>query len=132
MRQIMIILAVLFLGCMDTNIDDPFGDARAELDAQAAVAIALANSGTCVSVGSCRKIGFGAKPCGGVRGFLVYSNSIDTVRLASLVQNYNAAEAQFNLEWSLTSDCSVMSPPDSLTCASGKCVGYYKGVLRPN
>lgn len=132
MRRTIAILTVLVLGCMDTDMSDPEAAARAEVDAKAAPAIALANSGSCVSKGSCRMIGFGTKPCGGPWGYLIYSNTIDTVQLATLVQEYNDAEARYNRDWSVTSDCSIARRPDSLACVNGKCLGYFNGVPTPN
>lgn len=122
------ILSVLILSCSDKSMKDT----ESELALKRSAIIELANSGDCLSDSSCRMMGWGSKPCGGPEGYLVYATSIDTIRLVTLVQEYNDLEGRYNKEMSLISDCSIAIPPDSLSCLNEKCVKFYKGVPVPN
>lgn len=134
---IKIIFVALVVGCAEKSGDihppgGPPAEAWAYLDAQRSVVLDYARTGNCLTKSSCRIIGLGAKPCGGPASWLVYSASIDTVRLVELVDAFYVVSKQFNEEWGLMSDCSIAMRPDSVACLGGKCVGYYKGVPKPN
>ena len=85
----------------------------------------LADSSICTNDTQCRSIAFGSKPCGGPRTYLVYSSSIDTARLATLVEDYNKLEMRINQERGLISDCGFVTPPQVLRCSNNKCVAIY-------
>jgi len=130
MRQHVIFLATLgFLSC---TVEKSMLEERAELQAQKSAVVDFANSGTCLDDASCRLTGLGSKPCGGPLSWLAYSASMDTTRLATLVQAYNAAEKDFNKKWGMFSDCSIAVLPDSLKCMDGKCVKFRDGQSVPN
>ena len=129
MSRIILVLAVFVLSC---TTEKSMTDERAELQAQKAAVVECANSGSCTEDASCRLMGLGAKPCGGPWSWLVYSASMDTIRLATMVDAYNSAESDFNKKWGMFSDCSIAVLPDSVKCLDGKCAGYYNGVPRTN
>lgn len=70
----------------------------------------------------CRSIAFGTKPCGGPWRYLTYSTSIDTLRLQSLVQDYNFMEEDYNFNCDVVSDCAVAIPPSGFDCQDNRCV----------
>ncbi len=79
-------------------------------------------SPSCDSIGSCRWIGMGDKPCGGPWYILVYSISdVDSLVLGELVSAYNDYNGELNQEYGWISDCSVPNDPQ-LECQNGICV----------
>lgn len=85
----------------------------------------LASSSVCGEDFECRYLAFGSKPCGGPWEFLVYSTSIDTLTLASLVMEYNQLETNYNLNCNTVSDCSTPQPPTGFDCENNKCVPIF-------
>ncbi len=75
----------------------------------------------CENVSQCRSIAFGAKPCGGPWSYVAYSTqATDSAKLAPVVAEYNAREAQLNRELGKVSDCRFVSPP-KLACVASRC-----------
>jgi hypothetical protein len=85
----------------------------------------FAASSICSDAFECRYIAFGSKPCGGPWSYLIYSTSIDTLELQTLVTDYNETENNYNLICGATSDCSVPNPPSSFTCEDNQCIPIY-------
>jgi len=85
----------------------------------------LVESSVCTDETECASIAFGTKPCGGPWGYLVYSNSIDTDELIAKVERFNQMQNTYNLRYNITSDCSVVLPPDALICEDNKCKAVY-------
>lgn len=85
----------------------------------------LIESSVCTDETECAFIAFGTKPCGGPWGYLVYSNSIDTDDLIDKVERFNQMQNTYNLRYNITSDCSVVLPPDALICEDNKCKAVY-------
>ena len=81
--------------------------------------------GTCSGNAECDFIAIGSKPCGGPRGYLTYSTSINVDLLKEKVAIYTARENEFNKKWGIPSDCSVALPPSDLICLDGKCIAVY-------
>jgi hypothetical protein len=79
----------------------------------------------CGDAFSCEYMAFGSKACGGPQEYLVYSTSIDVDTLIVLVEDYNDAEADFNVKWGVISDCSVLNPPTNVICENNKCVAIF-------
>ncbi len=121
-RLIIIGLVVLLAGACDSQKSRE--DEKVMLDKTLEEIIALSTSAPCTTASTCRWVGLGSKPCGGPQSYLLYPSSVDTVLLLDKVSKYNAAQSEFNKKWSLISDCSVVSPPDSVACVKGKCVAY--------
>ena len=87
---------------------------------------AIANASICSEEFECRYIAFGSKPCGGPWEFLIYSTSIDTVALASLVASYNTMESDYNSSCNAISDCSTPQPPTDFRCENNQCIPIYE------
>lgn len=87
---------------------------------------AIASASICSEEFECRYMAFGSKPCGGPWEFLIYSTSIDTVALASLVGNYNTLETQYNNNCNAISDCSAPQPPIDFSCENNQCIPIYE------
>jgi hypothetical protein len=80
------------------------------------------NSENCTESSQCSYIAYGSKACGGPQGYLVFSSEIDTEKLKDLVNKYTIAEAAYNKQNGIVSDCSVISPPQTIDCLDGDCV----------
>ncbi|MEP1487814.1 MAG: hypothetical protein ABJK28_05265 [Algibacter sp.] len=85
----------------------------------------LADTSICNDTTECQFIGLGSKPCGGPWSYLIYSTSIDTEKLESLVDTYNQKEKDFNTTWGIASDCALANPPTSVQCENNICVAVY-------
>ena len=81
----------------------------------------LIGDAACTDRSQCRLIGFGAKPCGGPRQYLVYSITYtDSVALTSAIARFNARDAELNRQLHRISDCSLVARP-SLVVVDGRC-----------
>jgi hypothetical protein len=85
----------------------------------------LASQSVCNESTECAYIAFGSKPCGGPWSYLVYSTSINTEELLSLVEDYNQKEALYNTTWGISSDCTIVNPPTSVKCENNTCIAVY-------
>lgn len=79
----------------------------------------LAYSSTCSNSNTWQFIAFGAKACGGPKGYLPYSNQIDVTSFLKKVEVYSQAEKEYNLKWGIISDCAIVNPPKSIECQNG-------------
>lgn len=71
--------------------------ANPPLDSLRATVLRLIDEPLATSIGQCRLTAFGAKPCGGPRGFLVYSmEATDSTDLARAVAVYAAEDDRVN------------------------------------
>lgn len=86
----------------------------------------LAEESICSDEFECRYIAFGSKPCGGPWEYLIYTTSIDTLALTSLVIEYNQLEASYNLNCNAVSDCSTPIPPIDFGCENNVCIPIYE------
>lgn len=85
----------------------------------------LANESVCSEDIICYSVGIGAKPCGGFWEYIVYSSSIDVVPLLTKIETMNELEKQYNIKYTVQSDCYIVAPPRSLTCEDGKCIAVF-------
>lgn len=92
--------------------------------------ISFAASSSCDGGSQCRFIGLGSKTCGGPLVYLVYSTSLDTVKLLSMVQTFDSMQMAFDDRWDIGSDCIVPNLPDSIRCIEGHCRGFWDGRPR--
>ena len=86
---------------------------------------ALASASVCSDEFECRYIAFGSKPCGGPWEYLIYTTSIDTEELTSLVNEYNQLEADYNVNCDAVSDCMAAIPPTGFECVDSECVPVF-------
>ncbi len=124
------ILVPLCLLLFSTQCDEDIPPLTQEDEEQELAALKIeiensANTSVCGSTFECKFIAFGSKPCGGSWSYLVYSTSIDTEELESMVEGYNRKEAIFNTEWGIVSDCAITNPPTSVNCENNACVAVY-------
>ncbi|GAA4890692.1 hypothetical protein GCM10023311_13700 [Flaviramulus aquimarinus] len=126
-------IAVLFLICLsfvafqcdEDHLNLTFDEEQAKLNVLKSQIEDLASTSTCNEASECKFIGLGRKSCGGLWNYLVYSTSIDTEALKSLVEIYNQKEKEFNTKWGIASDCAVTNPPTSINCKNNVCVAVY-------
>ena len=129
LTQILLCFCILML-CVATQCDDDtIGpscndrlDSLSELNDQIQ---ALVNTSECSDAFECRAIAFGSKPCGGPWEYLIYTTSIDTLELQTLVDEYNSIEADYNLNCDSVSDCAFVSPPSGFECSDGQCIPQF-------
>ncbi|WP_439130146.1 hypothetical protein [Polaribacter sp.] len=76
----------------------------------------LAYSTPCSDSNDWSFVAFGAKACGGPQGYLPYNSNIDVTDFLEKVATYTNAEKEFNIKWSIVSDCAVVNPPKSIDC----------------
>lgn len=86
----------------------------------------IASASICSEEFECRYIAFGSKPCGGPWEYLIYSTSIDTANLRSLVETYNMLETAYNSNCNAISDCSAPQPPIDFGCENNECIPIYE------
>ncbi len=122
---VMLLMLAGLVSCKESQEDE-----RSALELEKERIVLYAKSGQCINDSQCRFVGLGSKPCGGPRMYLLYSASLDTTKLLTMISQYNAGEHSFNLKWGLGSDCSIPAAPDSVRCVEGVCVGYWNGVAR--
>lgn len=75
----------------------------------------------CDDCEQCRAIGYGAKPCGGPWGYLIYSSAtLDETVLGGLVAAHRSFEAYMNDKYGYASTCDV-PPVPAPECFEGVC-----------
>lgn len=124
---LLLFLAAISLSCsempadwQDMNIED----IAREIDKE--VGDAPANR-----VSECKIIPIGVKPCGGPRGFLVFSSKhSDEEKLSALAGIYDELDEKRNSEENLISTCEVASAPP-LELKNGKCNGTTQNAWNP-
>ena len=133
MKKTFALLSLMSLFMMLTAMQCDKDDLESSCEAQSANLIQLksdiesmANASVCGDTFECRYIAFGSKPCGGPWEFLVYSTSIDTLALTSLVMEYNQLEANYNINCNMASDCSTPQPPIGFDCENNQCIPLFE------
>lgn len=119
-------VSLFFLAaCTSTNTEEDKNSELKTIDALEKEIVTLAESSTCSDGTVCSYIAFGSKPCGGPWSYLVYSSSIDTQNFIDKVEQFNEMQHAFNSKHGITSDCSFVSPPSSISCLNNKCEAVY-------
>ena len=75
----------------------------------------------CSATVGCNSIAFGSKACGGPKEYLVFPNTVDLDFLRNKVNQYNALEAQYNIQTNAVSDCMLVMPPENIGCVNNVC-----------
>lgn len=125
MKLLFLVIPIILYGCSDAQDLAAQEVEKKAIDKLKSEIIVLAESSICSEDNDCNFVGLGSKPCGGHWEYLVYSNSIDTVKFLAKVEDCNRLENEFNQKWSIISDCSFVVPPDSVICENGKCKAMY-------
>ncbi|MEN8007864.1 MAG: hypothetical protein ABFS42_12665 [Candidatus Krumholzibacteriota bacterium] len=123
-RMIPVIAIVCVAGLAACNDEDPFDEDadRARLDKMEAEIDELIGEANCKDFQECRSIAFGDKPCGGPWKYKIFSKaSVDSVRLADMVRDYNKFNVTLNRRYGWMSDCMVVVQPGT-DCLDGRCV----------
>ena len=126
--RLFISLSLIFLYAVGCSLEESTKNQDSDLKALTNLGNeinVLVESSVCTDETECAFIAFGTKPCGGPWGYLVYSNSIDTDELIDKVERFNQMQNTYNLRYNITSDCSVVLPPDALICEDNKCKAVY-------
>ena len=119
-----IVLVLLIFSCNDTT--QKFD--QQSLDNKRMNIVSFINASPCTTPAGCRAIAVGSKPCGGPTEYFIYPTMLDTVKLSQMVEAYTMDMSSYHIKWKVSSDCSLVSPPDSSRCVSGACYGYWNGL----
>ena len=95
------------LNCSDSDLKStPCTDKQAHLNELRENIRDFAATSVCDDNFECRYIAFGSKPCGGPWDYLIYTTSIDTLKLMDKVKKFNNLEAlliklreKFSVKW---------------------------------
>ena len=138
MKNLFLAICILLLfACDETEPPECSGFAsclpteemmQADLDSLKEDILTLVKSGSCMENGACTFIGLGSKPCGGPWEYLIFSTSVDTATLFTLVNHYNSTEEKLNEAYGRGSDCAIAPAPDSVICESSGCIAYRNEV----
>ena len=83
---------------------------------------------SCETDTDCHAIGYGDKPCGGFKSFLIYSSPhADEDKLIDLVQQYNDEDHRRNMSLGMTSTCDILLEP-TVSCQSRQCLAVEPSV----
>jgi hypothetical protein len=74
---------------------------------------------TCSIASDWTFVAYGSKACGGPKGYIAYSKNIDTASFLEKIEKYTKAEKEFNIKWSIISDCSLAAVPITVECQNG-------------
>jgi hypothetical protein len=117
-------MALLMVGCGHDETISPLPQYdRATLEMKYQAAFAYVHDLSCAIPEDCDTMAIGAKPCGGARGYLVYSKvTVDVNELQDIVADVTKYEAGYNEQEGIISDCSVARIETELSCVDGKCI----------
>jgi hypothetical protein len=85
----------------------------------------LTYSVSCINSANWKFTAYGAKACGGPRGYIPYSINIDEAIFLQKVAEYTEAEHQFNIKWGVISTCDIPAQPTGIDCKNGYPVLIY-------
>ena len=125
MKFLLLLLTFLTVSCSDKDINIDQDQENKTLEKLSAEISSIANESVCSGQYVCDFVGVGSKPCGGYRGYLVYSTSIDVTSFLKKVKKYNELENKYNIKYGIISDCMILMPPSGTTCKNGKCKIVY-------
>lgn len=106
--------------CTDT-IDSSDDITQSQLDTKKQEIQNYINGFSCSESVGCGFIAFGSKPCGGPRTYLLFSNSVNLVKLQEMVRTYNEMDNLHNIQTHAVSDCMFAMPPTEVKCVNGVC-----------
>ncbi|CAN5385385.1 hypothetical protein BH23BAC2_BH23BAC2_22960 [soil metagenome] len=120
MNYLLYLFIPLLLGSCEP-ISDNQTVTRADLEIQLQKINAFVDNAVCLKDDQCSYMAYGSKACGGPKGYLVFSSSIDINALKLMVKKYTEDESIYNRVNGIMSDCSMANPPQKVGCVNGKC-----------
>lgn len=120
LKLFLLSLVIQSFQCSDTN-ENTNAITSEQLQAKKLEITNYTNSFSCSETIGCNFIAFGSKPCGGPRTYLLFSNSVDLVKLQEMVTKYNEMDKAYNIQTGAVSDCMVQLPPTDVKCVNGVC-----------
>jgi len=106
--------------CSDSN-EPSVAITAAQLDVKKQEIQNYINSFSCSESVGCGFIAFGSKPCGGPYTYLLFSNSVNVIKLQEMVAIYNEMNSLYNIQTQAVSDCMYVMPPTEVKCIDGIC-----------
>lgn len=85
----------------------------------------MATSVSCTNSNDWTFTAYGAKACGGPKGYIAYSKTIDEALFLNKVNEYTAKEDAYNKKWGISSDCQIVNAPKGITCTNGSAILTY-------
>lgn len=120
-------LIVLYVGVYQSTSEKSTQETEKEIIDNLRVEIkTLAEASVCSEEYMCYSVGVGSKPCGGFWEYLIYTGSIDLDSFFSKIERLNELEKEYNIKYSIQSDCFIAMPPKSVSCEDGKCKGIFE------
>ena len=117
-----LVLALMLQSFQCSDSEDSSGDiTSAQLETKKQEIQNYINGFSCSASVGCGFIAFGSKPCGGPRTYLLFSNSVNLVKLQEMVKTYNEMDKLYNIKTGAISDCMFVSPPTEVKCVNGIC-----------
>lgn len=117
---ILLIFTISFAGCDEEKSDQEL--TIMELEKQLQDIHEFIDNGGCSPGSECSFMPYGSKACGGPQGYLIFSSETDVPALQKMVEKHRKAEAAYNKQNQIISDCSIPAPPEKLACEDGKCI----------
>ena len=128
MKKLNFIGIALLIGiCFSCNNDDALTQEQQaqNLDQMFSEIEILATSENCDDSAEWTFTSYGSKACGGPLGFIAYPINIGTELFLKKIEEYTAAQQEFNQKWGIVSDCYVPSQPSEIICKNGSPVFEY-------
>lgn len=126
------ILTLAITACKNDSSVDLKEQDKAHLDQLLKEIKAIAQSVPCEEAGAWDFTPIGAKACGGPAAYIAYSDKIDTENFLDKVNQYTTLEKQFNKDWNIVSDCSVVAAPIGVICDEDQLPKLiYENVMEP-
>ncbi len=122
MKALLLFLVVVITAGSCENSDEIQEITSKDLQLQLEEINNLIGNQDCTETSQCNYLAYGSKACGGPQGYLIFSSEVDMDKLKELVDTYTAAEALYNKQNQIISDCSLVSPPQNMNCLDGKCI----------
>ena len=114
------LLLILFNSCSEKGIDSR-QDYEEELRDRFQKIENLIAQGKCENPEDCDSMPLGNKPCGGPSSYVIFSESIDRDKLGAMVEQYTELEKEYNEKFGISSDCSLVGPPENIGCVNSEC-----------
>ncbi|MDP2058519.1 MAG: hypothetical protein U1C58_02945 [Flavobacteriaceae bacterium] len=114
------LLALSLAGCESDTSGLSQEQDQSMLNLKLTEIVNLAESVICEDSSDWTFTGIGGKACGGPTGYIAYSTTINVENFLLMVEDFNAAEANFNKKWGIISDCSTPAQPIDIDCINGK------------